>query len=86
MGCAEKVKYWKKHVKQLSRNACETAKDVAVMFFDTKSYNDNFLQENGEPTMDEYSEIMRKHDLIEEKARGYYFGDVSNILTKENER
>lgn len=86
MACMEKIKYWKKHITQLSHEACGVTKDIALMFFDTKSYNDKFLRENGEPTMDEYAEIMRKHDLKEEKAKGYYFGEVNNILTNKNER
>ena len=82
----EKLKYLKKHIKELSHNACAVVKEATMMFFDTKGYNDNFLKENGEPTMDEYSEIMRKHDLKEEKARGYYFGNVDNIVNKSRER
>ncbi len=80
------IKYWKKHVKHLSRNACETVKDVTHMFFNTKDYNDKFLKENGEPTTDEYAEIMRKHDLKTEKANGYYFGNVADISKNVNER
>ena len=74
----QRISYLKKHLNKLSHNVCDTAKDVAYMLFDTKGYNDKFLKENGEPTMDEYSEIMRQHDLKEEKARGYYFGNVEH--------
>jgi len=81
----EKISYLKKHLKKVTREVCNTAKDVAFMFFNTKDYNDNFLEENGEPTMDEYAEIMRNHDLKTEKAKGYYFGEIKDI-SKGNER
>lgn len=80
------IRYWKKHMKHLSRSAYEAVKDATCMFFNTKDYNDKFLKENGEPTTDEYAEIMRKHDLKIEKANGYYFGDVADISNNGRER